>query len=205
MLQPKGCLCHKDKHCLLIMSCLLVKTTPCGAIFPSPRATSYQNRWFYFAFWRQAIRISASPSFFRAEKAKSSHLPPFLESAKKNRRIYLLFLRRQARIIASSFLFQSAKEEPSNLPSCFATARKNPCAKLPCFATARKNPCAKLPCFATTRKNRPKLVSVKRSDRGERSEDLLFERSDFFILVYAERRARLAWALLRRSLTSRSE
>ena len=44
MQQPKGCLCHKDKHCLLIMSRLLVKTTPCGAIFPSPRATSYQNR-----------------------------------------------------------------------------------------------------------------------------------------------------------------
>ena len=41
-------------------------------------------------------------------------------------------------------------------------------------------------------KFRPKLVSVKRSERGERSEDLLFERSEFQMLVQAERRAMLA-------------
>ena len=30
-----------------------------------------------------------------------------------------------------------------------------------------------------SRKNRPKLVSVKRNEEGERSEDFLFERSEF--------------------------
>ena len=37
-------------------------------------------------------------------------------------------------------------------------------------------------------KFRPKLVSVKRSERGERSEDLLFERSEF--QIFSEPRER---------------
>ena len=44
--------------------------------------------------------------------------------------------------------------------------------------------------------NRPKLVSVKRSERGERSEDLLFERSEFQIFSEPKERSSEAGSAL---------
>ena len=45
-------------------------------------------------------------------------------------------------------------------------------------------------------KFRPKLVSVKRSERGERSEDLLFERSEFQIFSELKERSSEAGSAL---------
>ena len=45
-------------------------------------------------------------------------------------------------------------------------------------------------------KIRPKLVSVKRSERGERSEDLLFERSEFQIFSEPKERSSEAGSAL---------
>ena len=141
---------------------------------------------------RQVIRIVDSTSLFGDKQSESVHPPPFFEQRKKNHRIFPLFSSRQRRIVASISFSCADKPESLHPLSCFNQPKKNPRIYLLVLRQQGKIHAQSLPVLRQQGKIRPKLVSVKRSDRGERSEDFLFERSEFQMLVQAERRAMLA-------------
>ena len=142
---------------------------------------------------RQVTRIVDSTSFFGDKQSESVHPPPFFEQRKKNHRIFPLFSSRQRRIVASISFSCADKPESLHPLSCFNQPKKNPriyllvlrqqrkihARSFPVLRQQGKIHAQSFPVLRQQGKIRPKLVSVKRSERGERSEDLRLSEASF--------------------------